>query len=97
MVVIARYMNLTLIVPLFDNGTYWNDNSTFADIFDLNHFITSLRDEIRISQELPPDLKIKEESEPPYSMVPIRYATLRYYYQRALPRIQKRGVLRFSE
>ncbi|XVF85744.1 hypothetical protein PTKIN_Ptkin17bG0141900 [Pterospermum kingtungense] len=26
MVGIARYMNVTLIVPLFDDGTYWNDN-----------------------------------------------------------------------
>ncbi|XP_022732865.1 uncharacterized protein At1g04910-like [Durio zibethinus] len=95
MVVVARYMNVTLIVPLFDNGTYWNDNSTFADIFDLNHFITSLRDEVRILEELPSELKRREESESYYSMVPISFASLRYYYERALLRIQRHGILQF--
>ncbi|KAK8615555.1 hypothetical protein V6N13_017140 [Hibiscus sabdariffa] len=94
MVVIARYLNVTLIVPLFDNGTYWNDNSTFADIFDLNHFTTSLKDEVRIQQEFPPELKKQEDSL--YSMVPKSFASLTYYYDRILPRIQQRGVLRFS-
>ncbi|XP_021293313.1 uncharacterized protein At1g04910-like [Herrania umbratica] len=96
MIVIARYINVTLIVPLFDNKTYWNDKSTFADIFDLNHFITSLRDEVRIVEELPPELKRREESESIYSMVPISFASLTYYYQKVIPRIQKRGVLHFS-
>lgn len=37
MVAIARYMNVTLIVPLFDNGTYWDDNrSVLSCIFNLS-------------------------------------------------------------
>ncbi|XWS34233.1 hypothetical protein CRYUN_Cryun21dG0022700 [Craigia yunnanensis] len=70
--------------------------STFADIFDLNHFITSLRDEVRIIEELPSELKRREESESPYSMVPISFASMTYYYRRALPCIQKHGILHFS-
>ncbi|XVF85740.1 hypothetical protein PTKIN_Ptkin17bG0141500 [Pterospermum kingtungense] len=68
MVAIARYMNVTLIVPLFDNGTYWNDNRPRekAGIRSATLFIG-----------------------------PINYASLRYYNQWALPRILKRGVLRF--
>ena len=31
--------------------------SEFKDIFDVDHFITSLRDEVRILKELPPRLK----------------------------------------
>ncbi|OMO72225.1 GDP-fucose protein O-fucosyltransferase [Corchorus olitorius] len=96
MVVIARYLNVTLIVPLFDNGTYWNDNSTFADIYDLNYFITSLRDEVHIIEELPPPLKEIDDSEPHYSMVPNAFSSLTYYYEKVLPRFEKRNVVHFS-
>ncbi|CAD6242578.1 unnamed protein product [Miscanthus lutarioriparius] len=46
MVVIARSLNVTLIVPELDKTSFWNDPSEFQDIFDVEHFITSLRDEI---------------------------------------------------
>ncbi|KAL8097962.1 hypothetical protein AgCh_030908 [Apium graveolens] len=46
MVVIARYLNVTLIIPELDKSTFWEDSSEFKDIFDVNHFITSLRSEI---------------------------------------------------
>ncbi|KAL1126398.1 hypothetical protein V6Z11_A13G108600 [Gossypium hirsutum] len=51
MVAIARYLNVTLIVPKFAYGTYWNDTSKFEDFFYVNHFITSLRDEVKILKE----------------------------------------------
>ncbi|XWS64150.1 hypothetical protein CRYUN_Cryun06bG0162000 [Craigia yunnanensis] len=97
MVAIATYLNVTLIVPKFANGTYWNDTSTFAGIFNVNHFITSLRDEVRILKELPPEQMRKAESEPLYYMFPLSFASLEYYYQRVLPRIQKHEILLFSQ
>ncbi|XVF85747.1 hypothetical protein PTKIN_Ptkin17bG0142200 [Pterospermum kingtungense] len=97
MVVIARYLNVTLIVPKFAHGTYWNDTSTFADIFDVNHFVTSLDDEVRILKQLPPEQKRKAESEPLYYMFPMSFGSLEYYYQRILPRIQKHEILLFAQ
>ncbi|KAL0377639.1 UNVERIFIED_CONTAM: Rhamnogalacturonan I rhamnosyltransferase 1 [Sesamum radiatum] len=46
MVSIARYLNITLIVPELDKTSFWADPSDFQDIFDVDHFILSLRDEI---------------------------------------------------
>ncbi|CAI0463656.1 unnamed protein product [Linum tenue] len=46
MVTIARFLNLTLVVPELDNTSFWQDNSQFGDIFDVDHFIDSLRDEV---------------------------------------------------
>ncbi|KAE8023098.1 hypothetical protein FH972_008843 [Carpinus fangiana] len=46
MVAIARYLNVTLVVPELDNTSIWHDRSEFQDIFDVNYFITSLRNEI---------------------------------------------------
>ncbi|KAM0026338.1 putative GDP-fucose protein O-fucosyltransferase [Helianthus debilis subsp. tardiflorus] len=57
MVAIARYLNVTLIVPELDKTSFWADPSDFEDIFYADHFITSLRDEVRILKQLPPRLK----------------------------------------
>jgi hypothetical protein len=115
MVAIARYLNVTLIVPELDKASFWadprwashsivvcfNDNlinvvwfegflylisftimlcsSEFQDIFDVDHFITSLRDEVRILKELPPRLKLKVERVFLYSMPPISWSDRSYY------------------
>ncbi|GFP79407.1 uncharacterized protein at1g04910 [Phtheirospermum japonicum] len=61
MVAIARCLNVTLIVPELDKTSFWNDPNEFQDIFDVDHFITSLRDEVRILKELPPGVKRRVE------------------------------------
>ncbi|KAE8719795.1 putative Transmembrane emp24 domain-containing protein 10 precursor [Hibiscus syriacus] len=53
MVTVARLLNLTLVVPELDKKSFWADPSDFEDIFDVRHFIDSLRDEVRIIRRLP--------------------------------------------
>ncbi|XVE85687.1 hypothetical protein DITRI_Ditri17bG0111100 [Diplodiscus trichospermus] len=96
MVVVARYLNVTLIVPKLVYDPYWNDTSKFEDIFDVNHFITSLKDEVRILEELPPEQKRKVDSGSLYSMVPISFASLDYYYHKVLPRILRHEIVLFN-
>ncbi|MFQ6649802.1 hypothetical protein Gotur_022518 [Gossypium turneri] len=94
MVAIARYLNVTLIVPKFAHGTYWNNTSKFEDIFYVNHFITSLRDEVKVLKELPPEQKRKAESEPLYYMFPMYFGSLEYYLQRCRVNYE---ALRFTQ
>ena len=54
--------------------------SQFPDIFDVDYFITSLRDEVRILRELPPAQKKKVEEESLFSMPPISWSNMTYYY-----------------
>lgn len=111
MVTVARYMNVTLIVPELDKTSFWNDpryvshqshlkllcelcffnrfvnllicfllgGSEFKDIFDLDHFISSLRDEVRILKELPPRLKKRVELGMYHEMPPISWSNMSYY------------------
>ncbi|KAF1863606.1 hypothetical protein Lal_00030673 [Lupinus albus] len=79
MVAIARYLNVTLVVPELDNTSFWNDHSQFKDIFDVDYFIESLRDEVQILKELPPKQKKKVELESLYSMPPISWSNMTYY------------------
>ncbi|KAJ7956520.1 O-fucosyltransferase family protein [Quillaja saponaria] len=96
MVAIARYLNVTLIVPELDKASFWADPSEFQDIFDLDHFITSLRDEVRILKELPPRLKKKVELGNLYSMPPISWSDISYYTNQILPLIQKYKVVHLN-
>ncbi|KAJ8751865.1 hypothetical protein K2173_026066 [Erythroxylum novogranatense] len=96
MVAIARYMNVTLIVPELDKTSFWNDPSEFQDIFDVDHFISSLRDEVRVLKELPPRLKIRVELGMLHSLPPISWSNISYYLHQILPLVQKYKVVQLN-
>ncbi|XP_073015253.1 rhamnogalacturonan I rhamnosyltransferase 1-like [Primulina eburnea] len=96
MVAIARYLNVTLIVPELDRTSFWNDPSEFQDIFDIDHFITSLRDELRILKDLPPRVKKRVEQGIIYNMPPISWSDISYYQSQILPLIQKYKVVHLN-
>ncbi|KAL5190368.1 O-fucosyltransferase 31 [Glycine soja] len=54
-VAVAKILNATLVLPHFEVNPVWQDSSSFADIFDVDHFIDDLRDEVSIVKELPSD------------------------------------------
>ncbi|KAF7806293.1 rhamnogalacturonan I rhamnosyltransferase 1-like [Senna tora] len=96
MVAIARYLNVTLIVPELDKTSFWADPSEFQDIFDVDHFIASLRDEVRILKKLPPRFKRRVEQGLYYSMPPISWSDISYYKNQILPLIQKHKIVHLN-
>ncbi|XP_059670493.1 rhamnogalacturonan I rhamnosyltransferase 1-like [Cornus florida] len=97
MVTIARHLNVTLIVPELDKTSFWADPSEFQDIFDVDHFIKSLRDEVRILKELPPKLKKRVEDGMVYSLPPISWSDISYYHNQILPLVQKYKVVHLNK
>ncbi|KAF3337611.1 GDP-fucose protein O-fucosyltransferase [Carex littledalei] len=53
MVVVARLLNATLVIPKLDKNSFWQDTSKFADVFDEEHFLASLVNDIKIVKKLP--------------------------------------------
>ncbi|KAJ9564085.1 hypothetical protein OSB04_000051 [Centaurea solstitialis] len=96
MVAVARYLNVTLIVPELDKSSFWADPSDFEDIFDVDHFIKSLRDEVRILKELPPRLKRRVELGKFHSLAPISWSDISYYHHQILPLIRRYKVVHLN-
>ncbi|KAK4430028.1 Rhamnogalacturonan I rhamnosyltransferase 1 [Sesamum alatum] len=95
MVTVARLLNLTLVVPELDKTSFWADPSNFEDIFDVQHFINSLRDEVRIIKRLPKKLGLRYGYQP-FEMPPVSWSNEQYYLQQILPLFDKHKVLHFN-
>ncbi|KAG5392004.1 hypothetical protein IGI04_021967 [Brassica rapa subsp. trilocularis] len=56
-VVVARLLNASLVIPKFMLSDVWTDASQFGDIYQEEHFIKYLSPDIRIVKELPKELQ----------------------------------------
>ncbi|KAF3943629.1 hypothetical protein CMV_029831 [Castanea mollissima] len=97
MVAIAKYLNVTLVVPELDSTSLWHDSSQFQDLFDVNYFITSLRDEVPILKQLPEEQKRRVKNGSIYTMEPHSWSNLGYYYYQILPKIKEHEVVHFNK
>lgn len=96
MVTVARFLNLTLVVPELDKTSFWADTSEFEDIFDVKHFIASLRDEVRIIRRLPKRFN-RNNGFQLLVMQPISWSSEKYYFQQVLPLFNKHKVIHFNK
>ncbi|XWS34231.1 hypothetical protein CRYUN_Cryun21dG0022500 [Craigia yunnanensis] len=71
--------------------------SQFKDIWDVDYFIKSLSDEVRIIKLLPPRLRKKVQRYALYSKTPVSWSNMSYYYNTVFPRFQKYEVVHFTK
>ncbi|KAL5705133.1 O-fucosyltransferase 7 [Ranunculus cassubicifolius] len=56
MVAVARIINATLVIPELDKQSFWHDTSNFSDVFDEEHFINALANDVKVIRKLPKEL-----------------------------------------
>ncbi|XP_024022872.1 O-fucosyltransferase 7 isoform X1 [Morus notabilis] len=56
MVAVARIINATLVIPELDKRSFWQDSSNFSDVFDEDHFIKALANDVKVIKKLPKEL-----------------------------------------
>ncbi|XVE68122.1 hypothetical protein DITRI_Ditri09bG0044100 [Diplodiscus trichospermus] len=96
MVTVAQLLNLTLVVPELDKTSFWSDPSDFEDIFDVRHFIDSLKDEVRIVKRLPKRFSRNHGFEA-FRMSPVSWSNEKYYLEQVLPLFSKYKVVHFNK
>lgn len=65
--------------------------SDFANIFDVDWFISSLSNDISVVKRIP-DKVMRSMEKPPYTMRPPRKSTPEYYLNQVLPILLRRHV-----
>lgn len=56
MVAVARIIDATLVIPELDKRSFWQDTSNFSNVFDVDHFIKSLTNDVKVIRKLPKEL-----------------------------------------
>nr|XP_010937209.1 rhamnogalacturonan I rhamnosyltransferase 1 isoform X2 [Elaeis guineensis] len=95
MVTVARFLNLTLVIPELDKKSFWADPSNFEDIFDVSHFIDSLRDQVHIVKRIPKKLG-RNASNNSLVMPPVSWSNEKYYLLQILPLFNKFKLIHFN-
>ncbi|XP_048129829.1 O-fucosyltransferase 16-like isoform X6 [Rhodamnia argentea] len=93
-VVAARILNATLVVPKLDQKSFWKDASDFSEIFDVDWFISSLANDVKIIKQLP------KKGGKPWSFRSMRVprkCSERCYHNRVLPVLLKRHVVQLTK
>ncbi|XP_017616111.1 protein PECTIC ARABINOGALACTAN SYNTHESIS-RELATED-like [Gossypium arboreum] len=95
-VAVAKIMNATLILPVLKQDQIWKDQTKFEDIFDVDHFIDYLKDDVRIVRDIPGWFTDKSELftsiRRTVKNIP-KYAPAQFYIDNVLPRVKEKKIM----
>ncbi|XP_017215486.1 O-fucosyltransferase 1 isoform X1 [Daucus carota subsp. sativus] len=93
-VLAARIMNATLVLPELDANSFWHDDSGFQGIYDVDHFVNSLKDDVRIVMSIPEIQKNgKTKKLKAFQIRPPRDAPVSWYTKDALEKMKEHGAI----
>ncbi|KAJ6820509.1 uncharacterized protein M6B38_397630 [Iris pallida] len=97
-VAVAKILNATLVIPHLEVNPVWQDRSSFDEIFDVDHFIRVLKDDISIVRDLPNEYSWSTRE---YYATAIRatriktapvHASANWYLENVIPVLRSYGV-----
>lgn len=97
-VAVAKILNATLVIPHLEVNPVWQDSSSFTDIFDVDHFIEVLHNEVSIVKELPSMYSWSTREYYGTGIRPTRiktapvHASAKWYLENVLPMLNSYGI-----
>ncbi|KFK32890.1 hypothetical protein AALP_AA6G300900 [Arabis alpina] len=97
-VAVAGLLNAVLVIPQFEFHAIWKDSSSFGDIYDEDHFISSLEGYVKVVRDVPDEIMNRFN----YNVTSIptirvqAWATVNYYIGEVNPVLKEHGVIRIS-
>ncbi|CAN6903121.1 unnamed protein product [Brassica oleracea] len=93
-VLAARIMNATLVLPELDANSFWHDDSGFQGIYDVEHFIDTLKYDVKIVGKIPDVHKNgKTKKIKAYQIRPPRDAPIDWYLTTALTAMKEHSAI----
>ncbi|CAH9080144.1 unnamed protein product [Cuscuta europaea] len=93
-VLAARIMNATLVLPELDANSFWHDDSGFHGIYDVEHFINTLRYDVKIVGRIPEiQKKGKTKKIKAFQLRPPRDAPISWYTTVAIEKMKEHGAI----
>ncbi|KAI3700172.1 hypothetical protein L2E82_44793 [Cichorium intybus] len=95
---VAKILNATLVIPHLEVNPVWQDSSSFTDIFDVDHFIKVLQNEVSIIKELPSKYSWSTREYYGTGIRPTRiktapvHASAIWYLENVLPMLNSHGI-----
>ncbi|KNA09530.1 hypothetical protein SOVF_152790 [Spinacia oleracea] len=97
-VAVAGFLNATLVIPRLEYHNVWMDKSLFDDIYDEQHFVSTLSGFVRVVRELPTELM--DQFDYNFSNVPIvqvpAWSPINYYLEQVFPILRNQGLVRIA-
>ncbi|KAH9625349.1 hypothetical protein KSS87_015178 [Heliosperma pusillum] len=95
-VAVAKILGATLILPVLKQDQIWKDQTKFEDIFDVDHFIDYLKDDVPIVRDIPEWFSDKTELfssiRRTVKNIP-KYASAEFYIDNVLPRVKEKKIM----
>ncbi|XP_076912381.1 O-fucosyltransferase 11-like [Bidens hawaiensis] len=97
-VAVAGLLNATLLIPRLNFHNVWRDSRQFGDIYDEEHFISTLKKYVDVVRELPKELMERYDfniSNIPTIRVPA-WAYASYYLEQVDPALKRERIIRIA-
>ncbi|KAF6985010.1 hypothetical protein CFC21_002933 [Triticum aestivum] len=97
-VAIAGFLNATLIIPNFHFHSIWKDPSKFRDIYDEEHFVKRLQNDVRVVNKVPDFImeRFGHNLSNVFNFKIKAWSSSKYYKDVVLPKLVEERLIRIS-
>ncbi|XP_037407296.1 protein ESMERALDA 1-like isoform X1 [Triticum dicoccoides] len=97
-VAVAGFLNATLVIPNFHYHSIWRDPSKFSDIYDEDHFVQRLKNDVRVVDKVPGFImeRFSNNLSNVHNFKIKAWSPIQYYKDVVLPKLIEEKLIRIS-